>query len=69
MHCSDYSNVRLAMFNSLQQLDITLFPLNPTRLFNILLYGDSKFSTVKNHDILYTVKFICDTERFNGPLF
>ena len=70
MHCSDYSNDRLVMFDSLLQLDITLLPLNPRTLHSILLYGDSKFSYIQNHDILsITVKFICDTGRFGGPLF
>jgi len=70
MHCSDYSNDRRVMFNTLFQLDISLIPLNTKTLFFILLYGDSKFSTKQNHDILTaTIKFICDTERFSGPLF
>ena len=70
MHCSDYSNDRLVMFNSLLQLDISLLPLKPKTLFTTLLFGDSKFSQNQNHDILsITVKFIQDTGRFGGPLF
>jgi len=70
MHCSDYSNDRLVMFNSLLQLDISLLPLKPKTLFKTLLFGDSKFSQNQNHDILsITVKFIQDTGRFGGPLF
>ena len=70
MHCSDYSNERLHMFNSLQQLDLSLFPLNPSTLYTTLLYGNSKFDAVQNHNILsITLKFVCDTGRFDGPLF
>ena len=59
MHCSDYSNDRLVMFNSLLQLDISLLPLKHKTLFITLLFGDSKFSQNQNHDILsITVKFI-----------
>eukprot|EP00111_Clytia_hemisphaerica_P002392 TCONS_00006835-protein len=70
MHCSDYSNNRLVMFDSLLQLDITLFPFNSKTLCRILLYGEPDFSIIQNHDILsITIKFICDTSRFGGPLF
>ena len=70
MHCSDYSNDRLVMFNSLLRLDISLLPLNPGTLYKILLFGDSKLSHNQNHIILSTtVKFIQDTGRFEGALF
>ena len=68
MYCSDYSNERSVMFDSLLQLDISLLPLKPSNFFNILIYGDSNFSTNQNHDILsITMKCICDTGRFSGP--
>ena len=70
MHCSDYSNERLVMFDGLHQLDMNLIPLNPRSIYIILLYGDSKFSPDQNHNILsITIKFIHDTGRFSGPLF
>ena len=70
MHCSDYSNDRLVMFNNLLRLDISLLPLNPRTLYKILLFGDSKLSHNQNHIILSTtVKFIQDTGRFEGALF
>ena len=70
MHCSDYSNERSVMFDSLQQHGINLVPLNPINLFSTLLYGNLKFDAVQNHTILsITVKFICATGRFDGPLF
>jgi len=70
MHCSDYSNERLVMFNSLFQLNISLLPLKPKVLYHILLYGNTNFSTNLNHEILSaTVKFLVDTGRFSGALF
>ena len=70
MHCSEYSNERLEMFNELLQLDMSLIPLNPSKLLNVLLYGDSRLTSAQNHEILsITVKFLCNTERFSGPLF
>ena len=70
MHCSVYSNDRHMMFNSLQQLDLNLLPLNPETLCKLLLYGDPNLSFDQNHAILYiTIKFICDSGRFDGPLF
>jgi len=70
IHCSDYSNDRLVMFDNLLRLDITLLPLNPRTLCRTLLYGDPNFSFAQNQNILtITIKFICDTRRFAGPLF
>ena len=70
MYCSDYSNERLVMFNTLFQLDISLLPLKPRVLHHILLYGDSNFCTNQNNEILSTtVKFLVDTGRFSGALF
>ena len=60
----------LVMFDNLLQLDINLLPLNPRTLCRTLLYGDPSFSFAQNHNILtITIKFLCDSRRFAGPLF
>ena len=70
LHCSEFSNERQTMFNSLLQLDSSFLPLKPYNLFNTLLYGDSSLTDLENNKILsITVKYLCDTERFSGPLF
>ena len=70
LHCSNFSNQRLTLFNNLQRYDICQIPLNPTFLCNTFLYGNSKFSSDINVEILNaTIKFFVDSERFNGPLF
>ena len=70
LQCSNYSNLRLVLFNSLQNLDISIIPLNPPRLSKILLYGDSDLPLNTNHTILgFVIKFLCDSNRFNGSIF
>ena len=70
LHCSIYSHARLLLFNKLQTLDINIFPLNPTKLFNLLLYGDPMLAlNIHNAILNSTIKFILLTERFSGALF
>ena len=70
LHCSNYSNDRNILFNSLKNLDISLIPLKPSFLCQILLYGGTDFSDLINREILFLViRFIKSTERFSGPLF
>ena len=43
---------------------------NDEKLLHILLYGNSKFNTITNQNILiYTLKFIKDSHIFDNPLF
>ena len=70
LHCSNFSNERLVLFDNLRAMNISLFPLTPQTLCKILLFGDSGFHVNTNHDILnHVITFISDTDRFSGPLF
>ena len=70
LHCSIYSHVRHLLFNKLQTLDIDIYPLNPPKLFNLLLYGDPILAFNINNAILnFTIEFILKSERFGGALF
>ena len=70
LHCSNYSNDRTILFNSLNNLNIPIIPFKLSFLCHILLYGDSNFSEITNRDILaLVINFIRSTERFMGPLF
>lgn len=70
LHCSNYSNLRLVLFNNLRNLDIMLIPLDPSYLSRIFLYGDANFSMNTNREILgFVIKFLCDSNRFNGSVF
>jgi len=58
------------MFSDLQLLDLNIFPLKPTILYRLLLFGNASFKIELNQSILNTViRYICDTERFSGLLF
>ena len=70
LHCSNYSNDRNILFNSLKNLSVSLIPLKPSFLCDILLFGDSNFSNITNRGILsLVINYIHSTERFIGPLF
>ena len=70
LHCSIYSHARHLLFNKLQTLDITIFPLSPSKLLRLLLFGDETLAYNTNHKIInFTVEFILETNRFSGPLF
>ena len=70
LHCSNHSNVRTDLFNSLRNLDIQLIPLNPSFLSRLLLYGSENLSNDVNRELLTSViKFLRDSERFSGSLF
>ena len=62
LHCSIYSHARLLLFNNLQTLDINIFPLGPTKLFNLLLYGDPILPfNINNAFLNFTIKFVLST--------
>ena len=70
LHCSNYSGERLVMLDSIRDLDINLLPLNPTLFSRTLLFGDKSLDSESNRKVLDAViKFICDSNRFSGPLF
>ena len=70
LHCSIYSHARNLLFDKLQTLDINIFPLSPSKLFNLLLYGDPILAFNINNAILnFTIEFILESERFSGALF
>ena len=70
LHCSNYSNDRTILFNNLLHLNVSIIPLKPSFLCYILLNGDVNFPDIVNREILTAViKFLCDSNRFSGPLF
>ena len=70
LHCSIYSHERQTLFNKLHTLGINLFPLDPSKLCRLLLYGDESLTLILNQAILCSlVAFMHETGRFNGALF
>ena len=70
LHCSTFSHERRILFDNLQTLGIDIFPLNPSLLCKLLLYGDAKFTNHVNQAIInFSISFICDSNRFSGQLY
>ena len=70
LQCSNYSEERRSFFDNLQNINIDIFPLNTSSLCRLLLYGDASFTVDKNREILeIVIRFICESNRFSGPLF
>ena len=70
LQCSNFSNERLELFNSLKTANVVYMPLSLKSLGRLLLFGDSKLSDNDNHVILSkTINFICKTNRFSGSIF
>ena len=56
--------------SDLLNIDISIPTENDEKLLDILLYGNSKFNTTTNQNILiYTCKFIKNPHRFDNSLF
>ena len=70
LQCSNYSNNRFILFDELRNLNVIIFPFNPTQLCRILLYGNPVLDNDINREILNAVvNFIELTSRFSGSLF
>ena len=64
-----YSNERCRLLNSLSKIDYKLLDSTDTSLTQILLFGNSSFTTNNNTRIInLTIDFVLLTKRFDGPL-
>ena len=69
LHCALYSNERCTLLNSLSKIDHKLLDSTDTSLTQILLFGNSSFTTKDNTEIInLTIDFVLSTKRFDGPL-
>ena len=72
LHCHHFSNIRSTLLNSINEVlgSITnLSDLSDCALVKILLFGDQNYTQVENACIINTtIKYLVDSERFNGPL-
>ena len=70
LHCSTYSHARRSLFDKLQTLGFSFYPLKPSNLCWLLLYGDGSFTSTLNKSILIcTIEYFHETTRFSGALF
>ena len=52
LHCHHFNAVHITLNNSLKVIDKDISKLSDSSLTNVILFGDSKYSDIQNHDIL-----------------
>ena len=72
LHCHHFSNICSTLLNTINKVlgSITnISDLSDCALVKILLFGDQNYTQVENACIINaTIKYLVDSERFNGPL-
>ena len=69
LHCSNYSEERLALLNTIRNIDMSILQLTDSKFSTVLLFGDTSFDNNKNTFILdATIDYIISTGRFDVPL-
>ena len=70
LHCSNYSEERLALLNTIKNLDMSILQQGDSKFTSFLLFTDASSDNTKNTFILHaTMDYIISSGRFDGPLF
>ena len=70
LHCLNFSNERLTLFNKLQSTDGNILSKDDFRISKALLFGDDSFNDVKNSSVLTSsIEYTLSTKRFDVPLY
>ena len=70
LHCSNYSEERLALLNTIKNIVMSISQQSDSKFTNVLLFGDTSFDNNRNPFILdATIDYIISTGRFGEPLF
>ena len=70
LHCYNYSKERLALLNTIRNIDMSILQLSDSRLTSVLLFGDTSFNNNENTFILdAAIEYIISTGRFHVLLF
>ena len=70
LHCSSYLEERLAVLNTIKNIEKSILQQNDSKFTSVLLFGDTSFDNNKNTFILdATIDYIISTGRFDVPLF
>ena len=70
LHCSSYLEERLAVLNTIKNIEKSILQENDSKFTSVLLFGDTSFDNNKNTFILdATIDYIISTGRFDVPLF
>ena len=66
LHCSLYTNERLALLNVIQGIDNSILELTDSHIVEVLLYGGKFLDISSNISILNTtIDFLLETKRFD----
>ena len=70
LHCSNYSEERLGLLNTIRNIDMSILQPSDSKFTSILLFSDNSFDNNKNTFIFdATIDYIISTGRFDVPLF
>ena len=72
LHCHHFSNIHSTLLNGINEVLVSitnLRELSDCALVKILLFGDQNYTQVENsYTANANIKYLVDSERFNGPL-
>ena len=70
LHCPDFSNERLTLFNKLQSIYENILSKDESKISKVLLFGDDSFNDIKNASVFTaSIEYILSTKRFDVPLY
>ena len=70
LHCSFYTNVRIALLNVIQGIDNSILKLGDSDDVEVLRHGRKFLDISSNTNILNaTIDFLLETKRFDERLF
>ena len=70
LYCSNYLEERLALLNTIKNIDMSILQQSDSKFTSVLLFGDTSFDNNKNPFILdATIDYINLTGKFDEPLF
>ena len=71
LHCPFYNNQRIALFESIRDIDESISNLSEDNLANTLLYGNNELysSETNTHILNCTICYLKSSERFEAKLF
>ena len=52
LHCHHFNAICITLTNNLKGIDRDIPKLSDSSLTKVILFGDSKYSDIQNHDIL-----------------
>ena len=70
IHCYHFKSICIiTLNNSLKATDKDIPKLSDSSLTKVILYSDSKYNDIQNHDILNSIiTYILDSKRFESSL-